>query len=243
VQRSTPTLGPVTQAITAQDRAPPFIARHRPDAAMIPVPAAGRSSSPLRSNLWLLFLLLGAVLVGALAYGVRQQWLAQQLAGSATVPGPGAAPGEMPATTREARARSEVPAEAETHAALIVGRWQCVEAASGRVVENEFGADGRYRSLAHGRPDAFQQIDQLDVLVEGRYRLDGDTVVLHVQNIPSREFFGGPARADDYLFWRIDSLTRDAMVWSDSQLQEVRESCLRSQSLLPVSGRQVLDKS
>lgn len=224
VQRRTPTLGPVTQAITAQDRAPPF---HIPPVpAIANLPTAVPPSRQLRAGFGLLFLLVGAVLVGMLASVVWQEWRARAVAPPAHV-----ARADTPAPAPVVQEAKPQPPEA-----LIVGRWQCVEAGSGRVVENEFTADGRYRSLAHGRPDAFQQIDQMDVLVEGRYRLEGSTVVLHVQNIPSRQAFGRSARADDYLYWRIDTLTRDAMAWADMQLDEVRESCLRSQALPPPPG-------
>jgi hypothetical protein len=234
--RRTPTLGPVTQAITAQDRAPVFVARPKPEAPVAPrsTPAA---SLQLRTGLGLVFLLVGIAVVGALGYTVQKQWQARTTAGAAPAPkvatrkaAPKTADGA--GTPEQAIASRQTPAPQ----ALIVGRWQCVEAASGRVVENEFAADGGYRSLTHGRTDAFQQVDQLDVLVEGRYRIEGDKVVLHVQHIPSREMFGAPAHTDEYLYWRIDSLTPETMIWADLQLQEVRESCLRSQGLPPGPG-------
>jgi hypothetical protein len=217
--RRSPTLGPVTQAITAQDRAPAFVAVPRPP------PRHSPATDVLRRGLQLLFVLGGAILVGALAYALRLHWPDRdEAARNAATPPPAA------------QAAPAVPAPAaavpQTPDALIVGRWQCVEAASGRVVENEFQPDGDFRSLTHGRPDAFQQIDQLDVLVEGRYWLEGDTVVLNLRHIPSRELFGGSAQADEYLYWRIESLTADALLWADARLQEVRESCLRSQSLV-----------
>lgn len=223
--RRTPTLGPVTQAITAQDRAAVFVAA---DAAT-PVASPGliqpRTGQRLRSGASLAFLVIGAILVGTLAYFVRQEWLERKQP-----------PAPVPVTQVTPTPTVAVEPETQTPEELLVGRWQCVEAGSGRVVENEFTAEGRYRSLAHGRPDAFQQVDQIDVLVEGRYRLEGKKVVVHVQNIPSREAFGGSARADDYLYWRIDTLTRDALVWADMQLEEVSESCLRSQALVPKPG-------
>lgn len=231
VPRQPPTLGPVTQAITAQDSAPRFTAATVvPSVVTAPVaaPVARQSPRQMRTVFGLVFMLIGAVLVGALAYIVRQEWVARhamapvaEMAQSRQIPGID--------TDRQQPVVSE--SEPQTPEALIVGRWQCVEASSGRVVENEFTADGRYRSLAHGRLDAFQQIDQMDVLVEGRYWIEGDVAVLHVQNIPSREVFGSSPGADDYLYWRIESLNRDSMVWADSQLEEVRESCMRSVSM------------
>jgi hypothetical protein len=56
-------------------------------------------------------------------------------------------------------------------------------------------------------------------------------VVLHVQYIPTREAFGSSPRVDDYVYWNIETLDQDGMVWADAQMEEVRESCLRSQSL------------
>lgn len=234
-----PTLGPVTRVITAGDKAPVFTPTPAPERpphapASGPTPAARNR----RNAFWLLFLLGGAVLLGVLAYGVREQWPARPPAAvrDASAPAGMPVPAAEKSTAAGAADTETDTAAAPTPETLIVGRWQCVEAASGRVVENEFTEDGRYRSLAHGRADAFQQIDQLDVLVEGRYRMVGDRVVVHVQSIPSREFFGGSAHADEYLYWRIDTLTPDAMVWADQQLQEVRESCLRSQTLSPGTG-------
>ncbi|HXG28087.1 MAG TPA: hypothetical protein VNJ47_04475 [Nevskiales bacterium] len=224
--RRSPTLGSVTQAITAQDRAPAFIAAS-PAAIARKAPAA----QALRGGLQILFVLGGAILVGALAYALRLHWPERAATPSAASPPvqrqESAAAGATEITGEAAPAQTPTTPEA-----LIVGRWQCVEATSGRVVENEFRADGSYRSLTHGRSDAFQQIDQLDVLVEGRYWLEGDTVVLNLQHIPSRELFGGSARVDEYLYWRIESLTADSLLWADARLQEVRESCLRSQSVV-----------
>jgi hypothetical protein len=237
-QRRAPTLGPVTQAITAQDQAPAFVAAAKSEKA----PVATATPGPVRSvrprvGLSRVFLLPGAVLLGVLVYGLAQPWKTNPPARTAV-----SISTALPGTSVDESQDSETDsasAQAQTPEALIVGRWQCVEAASGRVVENEFSADGRYRSLAHGRDDAFQQIDQMDVLVEGRYWLEGDRVVLHVQQIPSRELFGGSARADDYLYWQIESLTPEVMVWADLQLQEVSESCLRSQGLPPGPSERV----
>jgi hypothetical protein len=218
-----PGLGRVTQAITAQDRSPPWTAQAPSDVA---AKSAARFPSATgrqwRRYLSVAFLVLGAALVGVLAYLVRLEWQVRHA--------PTAAAPIVPPVT-QADEPAPAPAVAQTLETLIVGRWQCVEANSGRVVENEFSADGGYRSLAHGRPEAFQQIDQMDVLVEGRYWLEGNTVVLHVQYIPTREAFGSSSRVDDYLYWNIEKLDQDGMVWADTQMEEVRESCLRSQTL------------
>ncbi len=222
--RQAPALGPVTQAITARDRAPAFIA----------APSSGHArrngpvSAVLRGGMRLLLVLFGAVVIGVLAYLLRLHWPARTGAPpQAGLQSQGPEATVSTGTASEA-ASAEMPTTPE---GLIVGRWQCVEATSGRVVENEFRADGSYRSLTHGRSEAFQQIDQLDVLVEGRYWLEGDTLVLNVQRIPSRELFGGSAQTDEYLYWRIESLTADALLWADGRLQAVRESCLRSQGV------------
>lgn len=218
-----PGLSRVTQAITAQDRSPAWTAQ-APDnrSATENAGFASANGRPWRGYLGLAFLVLGAAVIGVLAYLVRLEWQARHTPAAV-------APIVLPAT--KTAAPVSPPTLAQTLETLIVGRWQCVEASSGRVVENEFSADGGYRSLAHGRPEAFQQIDQMDVLVEGRYWLEDNTVVLHVQYIPTRAAFGSSPQADDYLYWNIETLDQDGMVWADSQMEKVRESCLRSQTL------------
>lgn len=213
--RQAPSLGRVTQAITAQDRAPDLTALPLP---VRTAPAATQSRSR-PTLLRMVFVIAGAILLGALAYVVslQMQQTAPLVPAPTTVTTPAPVPAPPPQTLEQ----------------KIVGRWHCIEAESGRTAENEFTADGYYRSVTRGRPDAFQQMDRLDVLVEGRYRLEGDQVIMHIRSVPSRELFGRPSETDDYLYWRIHSLTHDTLVWADSRLQEVRESCLRSQSLPP----------
>ncbi|MGH8454834.1 MAG: hypothetical protein ACRES4_09855, partial [Nevskiales bacterium] len=186
-QRRAPTLGPITQAITGKDRAPVFSPVRLPP-ALASAPVAAPPSLKLRTGLTLLFLLVGAVLVGTLAYFVRQEWQVRHAPAPAGESGKPAVAAPTAVSDPPSPSPSPEPSRAVQKAltpeTLIVGRWQCVEAASGRMVESEFMPDGRYRSLTQGKSDAFQHIDQIDVLVEGRYWLEGDTVVLHVQNIP-----------------------------------------------------------
>lgn len=223
--RRPPTLGPVTGAITAQDRAPEFVARQP-----APVVAPPRSEA-LRMGL----IMAGAALAGALGYFITAQLASRRDGAVETPTTAGAAPStDLPAT--EAAETAE-PAKPLTPEQLILGRWECFENNTGRSVQNEFMPDGRYRSLTYGRPDAFMQVEQLDVLVEGKYRLDGKRVTLHVQRVPSREQFGQSERVDDYLYWDIQTLTGNVLAWNERRLQQNGETCLRSVSLSVPASR------
>lgn len=226
--RRAPTLGPVTGAITAQDRAPQFVAREadRVRVALDPYRAINSASERRSEFLRIGLIMLGAALCGVLGYFVTQHWQASS----------GSAPAVTPVAS--AVATNDVPPQLETLPAeplkpeqLILGRWHCFEHETGRVVQNEFMNDGSYRSLSYGRADAFLQIEQIDLLVEGNYRMDGKKVVLHVLKIPSRAQFGQPASTDDYLYWSIQALTDDVLVWSERRLLPSSESCLRSVSM------------
>ncbi len=221
--RRPPGLGRVTQAMTAQDRAPVRMAR--PDASSLSpeqLEDPSSLSAAIRKSLGATALLLGAVLLGTLAYYLSLEWRSPQagkVERQAVLPEPALTDAQAPE-----------PA-APTLAKLLVGRWQCVDSANDRVVEYEFHQDGRFRSVTHGKPDAFQQVEQIDFLIEGRYRLEGRKLVLHVQRIPTRELFGGPVQSDQYLYWHIDSLTTEALSWNDAQVRRISEGCLRSHSL------------
>jgi len=225
--RRAPTLGPVTGAITAQDRAPQFVARDAERAAQVPHPVmAGVTERRIG------LIMLAALLCGVLGYVLAQRWQARQ-EGLAAV-----TPGRVPAVAEDlpATAAPPPPAEPMKPEQLILGRWQCFENQTGRVVQNEFRSDGSYRSLSYGRAEAFLQIEQIDVLVEGNYRMDGKKVVLHVLKIPSRAQFGESESTDDYLYWNIQALNDDVLVWHERRLFPAGESCLRSVSLSPRLG-------
>lgn len=230
--RRPPTLGPVTEAITAQDRAPEFVARPTPFVVVPAQVATPRGNEALRVGL----IMVGAALAGALGYFVMEKLAPRggtpvSSATDAGMQGALQEPGTTP--TAEKPAEKAVPLPPEK---LLLGRWECFENNSGRAVQNEFLPDGRYRSLTYGRADAFMQVEQLDVLVEGKYRLDGKRVTLHVQRVPSREQFGQSERVDDYLYWDIQTLTGNVLAWNERRLQQNGETCLRSVSLsVPVS--------